>query len=280
MSLLLDDIKYFIAASDTLNITRASEIIGISQPALSYSIKRLENKLGGSLFIRLKNGIQLTKLGEEFKQRSHRLIYEWEQVQNIAHPESGLIQGNYTIALHPSVALYALQYFMSKLQADFPKLDFNFIHGHSREMTEKVISWEADFGLVVNPIQHPDLVIIKLSTDEVSIFYAENAQNKLIYDRKLAQSQYILKEINRKVAFNGVINSTSLEVIAKLTALGLGYGILPTRVTYQYTHLKKLNDAPVFRDEICLVYRPEKHNNPVSKKIIEIIRSSISNDSV
>ncbi|MCW8408831.1 LysR family transcriptional regulator [Legionella sp. PATHC035] len=280
MSLLLDDIKYFIAASDTLNVTRASEIIGISQPALSYSIKRLENKLGGLLFIRLKNGVQLTKLGEEFKQRAHRLVYEWEQAQNIANPESGLVQGNYTIALHPSVALYALQYFMPKLQAEFPKLGFDFIHGHSREMTEKVISWEADFGIVVNPIQHPDLVIIKLSTDEVSVFYAKNAQKKLIYDRKLAQSQYILKKIDKMLIFNGVINSTNLEVVAKLTSLGLGYGILPSRVTHQYKHLKKLSDAPVFNDAICLVYRPEKHNNPVSKKIIQIIRSSISDNNL
>jgi DNA-binding transcriptional LysR family regulator len=279
MSLLLDDIKYFMAVSETFNITRASEIIGISQPALSYAIKRLESKLGGQLLIRLKNGIQLTKLGEEFKQRSHRLIYEWEQVQNIANPESGFVQGNYTIALHPSVALYALEYFMPKLQSEFPGLGFNFIHGLSREMTEKVISWEADFGIVVNPIQHPDLVIIKLSTDEVSVFFAENAQNKLIYDSNLAQSQYILKKLGNKITFNGEISSSNLEVVAKLTALGLGYGILPSRVTYPYKHLKKLNDAPIFKDEICLIYRAEKHNNAVSKKIIQIIRSSISDDS-
>ena len=44
MSLMMDDVKYFIAVSETLNITRASEIIGISQPALSYAIKRLENE--------------------------------------------------------------------------------------------------------------------------------------------------------------------------------------------------------------------------------------------
>lgn len=80
--------------------------------------------------------------------------------------------------------------------------------------------------------------------------------------------------------FNGVINSTNLEVVAKLTSLGLGYGILPSRVTHQYKHLKKLSDAPVFNDAICLVYRPEKHNNPVSKKIIQIIRSSISDNNL
>lgn len=274
MSLMMDDIKYFVIVTETLNITRASEIIGISQPALSYAVKRLETEIGGDLLIRLKNGIQLTKLGEEFKVRSRRLLYEWEQAQNLANSESGIIQGSYTIALHPSVALYTLECFMPKLQVEFPGLDFKFIHGLSREMTEKVISWEADFGIVVNPIKHPDLVISELCRDEVTIFHVKNAQDKLIYDENLAQSQYILKKIGKKTSFNGVLSSANLEVVAKLTSLGLGHGLLPTRVASQYKQLKKLIDAPVFNDEISLIYRPEKHNNSVSKKIIQMIRSS------
>lgn len=274
MSLMLDDIKYFITICETLNITRASEIIGISQPALSYSIKRLENELGGKLLIRLKNGIQLSKLGEEFKIRSRRLLYEWEQAQNLANPELGLIQGSYTIAVHPSVALYTLEGFIPKLQSEFPGLSFNFIHGLSREMTEKVISWEADFGIVVNTIKHPDLVISELCHDEVTIFHTKNAQDKLIYDEDLAQSQYLLKKIGKKMNFTGALRSSNLEVVAKLTSLGLGYGLLPTRVASQYKHLKKLSGAPIFKDEISLIYRPEKHNNLVSKKIIQIIKGS------
>ncbi len=274
MSLIIDDIKYFITISKTLNITRASEIIGISQPALSYAIKKLERELGGKLLIRLKNGIQLTKLGEEFKQRSHHLLYEWEQAENLADPELGLIQSNYTFAIHPSVALYTVEPFIPKLQVDFPALDYTFIHGLSREMTQKVINWEADFGIVVNPIKHPDLVIRKLCNDEVTIFYAKNTQDKLIYDQNLAQSQYILNKIGKKTPFKGVLNSTNLEVVAKFTSLGLGYGLLPTRVASQYKHLKKYKNAPVFKDEICLIYRPEKHNNPVSRKIIQNIKSS------
>ncbi len=274
MSLVMDDVKYFLAASETLNITRASEIIGISQPALSYAIKRLENELGGQLLIRLKNGIQLTKLGEEFKVRCRRLIYEWEQAQNLAKPETGFIQGCYTFAIHPSVALYSLGFFIPKLQSDFLGLDFKFIHGLSREMTEKVISWEADFGIVVNPIKHPDLVIRKLYTDEVTIFYAKNTQDKLIYDQNLAQSQYILKKMGKKNFFSGEINSGNLELVAKLTALGIGYGLLPATIASQYAHLKRLTGAPIFKDEVCLVYRPEKHNNVTSKKIIQVMKNS------
>lgn len=274
MSVMMDDIKYFITVSETLNITRASEIIGRSQPALSYAIKRLETELGGKLLIRLKNGIQLTKLGEGFKLRSRRLLYEWEQAQTLANPDSELVQGTYTLAVHPSVALYTLEGFMPKLQKEFLGIDFNLIHGLSREMTEKVISWEADFGIVVNPIKHPDLVISRLCTDEVTIFHTKNAQDKLIYDQNLAQSQYILKKISKKTNYTGTIHSGNLEVVGKLTSLGLGYGLLPARVASQYSNLQRLKEAPLFKDEICLIYRPEKHNNPVSKKIIRIIKSS------
>ncbi len=271
---MMDDVKYFITVSETLNITRASEIIGISQPALSYAIKRLENELGGQLLIRLKNGIKLTKLGEEFKLRSRRLIYEWEQAQNLANPETGLVQGSYTFAIHPSVALYTLEFFLPKLQAEFPALDFKFSHGLSREMTEKIISWEADFGLIVNPIRHPDLVIRKLYQDEVTIFYHKGANEKLIYDQNLAQSQYILKKLGKKKNFTGEINTGNLELVAKLTSLGLGYGLLPATIASQYPRLKRLPQAPSFKDEICLVYRPEKHNNLVSKKIITVIKEA------
>lgn len=278
---MMNDIKYFITVSETLNVTRASEIIGLSQPALSYAIKRLENELGGQLLIRLKNGIQLTKFGETFKQHARRLLSEWEQAQNLIDPESGFIQGNYTFALHPSVALCTLENFMPALQAEFPILDFNFIHGLSREMTEKVINWEADFGIVVNPIKHPDLVITQLYNDEITIFHAKNVKNakniknKLIYDKNLAQSNHILKKMGKKIAFKGVLNSSNLEVVAKLTSLGLGYGLLPTRVAHHYKNLTRLKEAPAFKDDICLVYRHEKHNNVISKKIIQIIKSNM-----
>ena len=274
MALMLSDIKYFLVVSETLNITRASEIIGISQPALSYALKRLENELNGQLLIRLKNGTRLSKLGEGFKQRAHRLLYEWEQAQNLANSETGLVQGSYTFAVHPSVALYTLECFIPTLQLNFPKLDIKLTHGLSREMTEKVISWEADFGIVVNPVKHPDLVIIKLCSDEVTIFHTKNAREKLIYDKNLIQSQHLLKKINNKLTFNGEISSSNLEVVAKLTSLGLGYGVLPTRVARQYNNLIKLDAAPTLQDDICLIYRPEKHDNPISKQIIKAIKQS------
>lgn len=59
----LYQIRYFLAAAETLNFTRASERSYISQPALTKAIQRLEETLGGRLFERSKNAVQLTDLG-------------------------------------------------------------------------------------------------------------------------------------------------------------------------------------------------------------------------
>ena len=46
--------------------------------------------------------------------------------------------------------------------------EIQLLHDHSRKITEKVISFDVDYGIVVNPVSHPDLVIRLITTDEVS----------------------------------------------------------------------------------------------------------------
>lgn len=275
MAMNIDDLKYFRKICETLNVTRASEAIGISQPALSYSLKRLEGEIGADLIIRKKNGVELTKLGEEFYKRSLNLIIEWENIQTLMTSDNKEARGEYSIGIHPSVALFSLDKFLPKLIEEFPNIDFKLVHGLSREMTEKVISWEVDFGIVVNPIRYPDLVIKELCKDIVTIFYKKGCQNKLIFDPDLAQTQDILKRFKiKKELMEGRILSRSLEVIGSLVAKGMGYGVLPSRVARLHPNLIELDQAPLFHDKICLIYRPEKHKNKVSKRIIELIKQA------
>lgn len=276
MALNLDDIRYFVKAAETLNITRASEQLGITQPTLSYSIKRLELELGAEVIIRLKNGIQLTKLGEEFLKRARKLMLDWEGIENLVDPEDQEVRGEYKIAIHPSVALFTLDKFLPEIIKNYPHLNFKFIHGLSREMTEKVISWDADFGIVVNPIPHPDLVIKELYRDTVTLFSIKGAAKKVIMDPDLTQTQHILRQIKEKEIFNDKISTGSLEIVLKLASLGLGYGLLPKTIASVNSSLVALKGAPCFEDRVCLIYRRDKHKNNVSKYIFDTIYKKLS----
>ena len=58
--------RIFYAVANAKNITKAAEQLMISQPAISKSIKKLEEQLGGQLFVRTKRGVILTDEGREF----------------------------------------------------------------------------------------------------------------------------------------------------------------------------------------------------------------------
>ena len=59
----LQEIRYFLTLSKTLNFTKAAEICGIGQPALTRAIRRMEEELGGLLFSRERNNTHVTELG-------------------------------------------------------------------------------------------------------------------------------------------------------------------------------------------------------------------------
>jgi len=63
----LNQVTYFLRLCDTLNFTRAAELCHVSQPSLSAGIKKLEDELGGALFVRQGRSIELTELGEAMR---------------------------------------------------------------------------------------------------------------------------------------------------------------------------------------------------------------------
>ena len=72
-----------------------------------------------------------------------------------------------------------------------------------------------------------------------------------------------------------MVQSSSLEVVADLTAAGAGIGILPARVA-KLRKLRLLDKTlPIYKDRICLIYRVDYQRNKGSKTIIEAIRKAI-----
>lgn len=279
------DLSYFLELSSTLNFSRASERIGISQPSLSVAIKRLEQGIGTELFIRSKNGVTLTQAGKRLLSHTKQLMQLWESVKTESLASHFEVQGRFTFGCHPSVALHILPAFLPSLLQRYPKLEIQLQHDLSRKMLEGIINLSIDIGIVVNPIRHPDLVIHKLYTDKVTFWQSakqnvseQNRQQTIICDPNMAQTEWLLKKIS-KATTPRLITSSSLEVIASLTANQSGIGILPTSVA-NFLYPKKLipiSNMPSYQDEICLVYRHENRHIKAIQVIIEAVKSTIVN---
>ena len=266
------EVGYFLECARQENLTRAAERLGLSQPALTMALKRLEGEVGAELFHRSKRGIRLTKAGQRFQQEAKLLEDYWKRLTLSLRESETTLSGSYSIGCHPSVALYSLPQTLPKLLADFPELTLDLQHDLSRKITERVISGELDIAIVVNPVRHPDLVIRPLCKDVVKFWRSKentaNNQSKpvLLCQPDLAQTQALLRKT--KLDFSRQVNSSSLEVLASLAEAGAGVAILPSRVAKHWKKLQAL-DLPGFQDEISLLYRVENRKNSAFRVLAE-----------
>lgn len=272
------DLVYFQEIAKTLNISKTAELLGISQPSLSLAIKRLEENIGAELLIREKRGVKLTRAGKELLIGTRKILDEWEKVSLNSLALKNEVKGNYQIGCHASVALYSLPSFVPDIVEKFPKLSIDFYHDNSKNICQRIIDHETDLGLVINPIAHPDLILIPLFKDEVCFWKHKNYKihegTNLICDGALTQTMTLLKK-SKKYNFDPrkVVTSNNLEVIASLTENQVGVGILPARVVEnsKEKNLVRLKDSPVFKDQLCLVY----HLQAKGLKTIEVLKDLI-----
>jgi len=288
-----NDLVYFVELTNTLNFSRASERIGISQPSLSTAIKRLEHAIGTELFIRSKNGARLTQAGKRLLSHVKQLFQLWDSVKSECLASHYEIQGSFSFGCHPSVVLYSMSGFFPTLFAKYPKLEIQLKHDLSRKIVEGIINLSIDIGIIVNPVKHPDLIIQKLYDDKITFWHAcnmNNAQQKLrageaviVCNPDLIQTQWLLKRIHKSgIKYPRVITSSSLEVIANLTAEGVGIGILPTCVALSAypNKLKSIPKMPTYEDEIFLVYRHENRHIKAIQAIIHAIKQHFKSHSI
>lgn len=280
------ELNYFLEVANSLNLSRASERLGISQPSLSLSMKRLEQSIGVELLIRHKKGVALTQAGKQLLSHTNQLLQYWQEVKSQTLASHQEIQGNYKLGCHPSLGLTYLSGFLPNLLSSYPKLVIDLEYDLSRKITERVINLSIDLALVVNPIPHPELIIHKLMKDDVTFWVANKIKNRnvdlasgeavIICDPELGQSQWLLKSLQKQgIEIFRLMRNANLEIIGDLTSNGCGVGILPRSIAsalYAKT-IKPIPNMSVYRDEVCLIYRSENRNI----KAIQCIVSRIKN---
>lgn len=256
------DLRYFLELAKTLHVSRAAERLGITQPALSHALKRMETEVGRELFVRSKKGLTLSSAGIQLLSSADALNEHWTNLTNALKTDEAEVAGLIKLGCHTAVAQYTLPHLLPLLLKENPKLEIRLAHGLSREITEQVVSSKLDVAFAINATPHPDLIMKELFKDQVTFWKKKSGANTdvLCLDPSLAQSQAVLAKIKKSgLTFRRTIESTSLEVLASLVSSGTGVGILPTRVAQSYSDgkLERIEGAPVFDDTLYLIYKRE-----------------------
>jgi DNA-binding transcriptional LysR family regulator len=254
-----NDLKSFLTTATRLHLTKASKELGLSQPALSHCIKRLELEVGEELFLRRKDGLILTKAGEYLFLKGQKICDDLDGVSEFFKTGRNESRQTLTLGIHPSVAAYSLPQIVKELK----NIELNFRFGLSREVTEWIQEGKVDCGIVINPYPHSNLIINQIDQDRVTLWCHKKIINtdKLFFDPQLHQTHSILRQLEKKgIQFEQQYAISNLELIAKFVYEGTGVGILPEKVVKNYyPDLTKIysSDIKPFQDQICFVYSLE-----------------------
>jgi DNA-binding transcriptional LysR family regulator len=275
MKYRITDIRNFVETAGCSTLSQAAIKLEVSQPALSQSIKRLETDSGLVLFYRSRSGVQLTPAGRALLAMAQRAVRALNELD--VNDQAGPVFAGRSISIgcHPLVAQYALPRAMARLRQEAPDYRVELRHDLSRTIQMQIQRGDIDIGVVINPTPVPDLVIRKLGVDHVRVWTRTREANHdtVFCDLHLFQTQSILKRWKNRPG--KIVSSDSLELLCRLVAEGIGYGILPQRaVELTRSKLKSVATLPSYRDEICLVFRPEFGRLAAEKAMIKSLQSA------
>lgn len=267
------DLNWFLELAERGHMTRTSESLGISQPALSHWLKKLEHDLKKPLFRRGPQGMELTAFGEKLRASALPLKQSWQDFIQAVETDDQELRARFQFGIHASVALFALPPILKSLQQLSRGIRLQLQHGLSRHITEDIVSRRLDIGLVVNPQPNPDLVIKELYKDHVKAFAIKQHKNQLIVTGNIGNIQLLRSKLRDLPEVQ--IETSSLEVAAHLALAGEGIALLPQRVALALggKRLVPVEEISIV-DRHCLVYRPSLRETLAGQALIKAVREA------
>ena len=180
MNINLEYYKIFYEVAKEQNITKASENLNISQPAISKTIKLLEEKLGGTLFVRTKKGVILTEEGKEFYSYITKAMEYINSAENKFSDLINLETGVIKIGVNSTLTKEFLLPYLEKFNKSYPKIDIQITNGITSHLINELKNGLIDivFLNLNNKDYGNDIDIIKCKKIH-DIFIASKKYSKL-----------------------------------------------------------------------------------------------------
>lgn len=285
--------RIFYVVANHSNITKASEELNISQPAISKSIKSLEEQLGGKLFIRTKKGVILTEEGKEFyKYIKHAIEY----INNAENKFTDLINlecGCIKIGINTTLTKEFLLPYLEKFNTLFPKIDIQIITDLTSNLMQKLRNGlidivifnisDKEYGNEIEIIKcrkitdcfvvnnkYKDLINKELSLSDLNNY-------PLILQAKGSNTRWFLDKLGQdnNIIFKPHIELTSYSLVSSFTKIGLGIGYVTKDYIKNELDNKELYELKIKEKipgrYIGIALSKNHIPNFSTKKLIEII---------
>lgn len=172
-------IEYALAVKKHGSFSAAAKACYVSQPSLSEAVQKLEETLGGQLFDRTKNPLQVTELGEALLKQCQKIMKESEHLLEASQAWHDKIEGTLRLGLIPTVAPALIPLFLKSFRKKYPLVKIEIQELPTKSLLKKLDEGDLDAGILSTPSSAPGHLIERPLFYEAFLIYAAK-DNKLL----------------------------------------------------------------------------------------------------
>lgn len=292
MNFTLHQLEVFNKIVDLKSVTKASEELFLTQPAVSIQLKKFQEQFKIPLFEVVSRKIFITEFGEEIATAAKAILNQVEDINYKALAHQGELAGKFKIAI-VSTAKYAMPYFLTDFIKNNPGVDLVMDVTNKAEVVKALENNDVDFAMVSTLPKNLKIETIPLMTNKLYLiggkqfdFKKGNLSPKdmeqlpLIYREQGSATRYAMERFiaSHKISTYKKMELTSNEAIKQAVLAGLGFSIMPLigiknelqNGDLQVIHIK---DLPMV-SHWNLVWLSSKNMSYISKAFIEHINTN------
>ncbi len=289
MNYTLHQLEIFKKVAELKSVTKASEQLFLSQPAVSIQLKNLQDQFKIPLFEIVGRKLYITEFGEEIATAAKKILEEVDAINYKSHLFEGNLAGKLNISI-VSTAKYAMPYFLTDFIKENDRVDVTMDVTNKMSVIRALENNECDFAMVSTIPRKLNIDRIELMKNQMFFVVGKNYEfdekeinlknlNKSIFvfreqgsATRLAMERYLVKH---KIEILKKMELTSNEAVKQAVIAGLGISIMPIigiQQALQNGDLKILNikDLPL-ETNWNLIWLKTKNLSNVAKAFKEYI---------
>ena len=190
-------LRVFCAVAETKSFSKASELIHLTQPAVSLQIQAMEELYETRLFDRSGNAINLTPAGEVLYRRAKEILGLYAEAQRSISEITGAIKGSLSIGASSTIGNYLLPTIISSFKKKVPQVNISLVVNNTKTITERLNAGQTDIALVEGDESKQRFTVETLIDDEMVVIMSPAhpwAERRNVPAIELTKEPIILRE--------------------------------------------------------------------------------------
>lgn len=286
-------LQVFHTVARLLSFTKAAETLHMTQPAVTFQVRQLEEYFNTRLFDRTHNRISLTEAGSRVFEYADRIFDLYADMENSVREMTGEIRGALTIGASTTIAEYMLTALLGDFGTRYPEVTMHLRVSNSDGIVSMVENNTIDLGVVEAPVGNKNLVVEVCRLDHLVAIVPPNhdlAEKESLSIDELLEYPFICREegsgtrevINEYLSqhcestLNISMELGSPEAVKGAVEAGMGVSVV-SRATVQkelkLDTLRAINLSPTLERPFSFVHQKQKFRLRAMEELLDFARS-------